>query len=193
LEGASALTIFRCFILSREHERERINAEREKQNRIARDMALLQNSEYVKSKREFILQNYWADHEQKRIVRETRDKETRDRVTLAREHADKQKQLKKEENDSKRNKALEDKLKHDQQKTEELLRLAAEADEKRERIRLEQKAKNEANMGSSEEADKEKLAHVRANAEERLNDKVQCIFAAAGTVEDVTLFILCRR
>jgi hypothetical protein len=159
----------------RDCEQERINAEREKSNRVARDMALLQNAEYVRSKREFIIRNIETDMDQKRLVKDQRDKEQNDRVQLVNDYRERQKQLRKEENEAKLQRARDDKMKHETAKQNELLQQVSEAEEKRERIRKEMKAKYEQTLGSSEAASREKIQHIRASTQEKLDERVSTL------------------
>ena len=104
----------------RMHDDKVKNDEREKQNRVARDMSLLQNQEYIRNKRQFIMDRVDMSIEQKRLVKEQRDAEQAARIQQANEYKERQNQLKKEELQQKVLRAQQDKEKFETEKREEV-------------------------------------------------------------------------
>lgn len=161
----------------RMHDDKVKNDEREKQNRVARDMSLLQNQEYIRNKRQFIMDRVDMSIEQKRLVKEQRDAEQAARIQQANEYKERQNQLKKEELQQKVLRAQQDKEKFETEKREEMEKRVREHEEKRDKIKRDQQAKFEASLGNSTADSQDKMNRIRQQNEDILNEKTQKIVA----------------
>lgn len=154
------------------HAQKVSNEEREKQNRLQREIAMVQNLEYIKKKREFILSKSETNLQQKRLMKEQRDHEQNERIRLANEYKEKQKALKKEETEQRIAKAQEDAKKLADERRKQLELKVAENEEKREKIRKELQEKFEASLGDSEQISRDKMMKIRQDTEQMTNERV---------------------